>query len=82
MIGERYGQMIYMKNVAHDPNFPKKKIRVEISTLVEYSTGIMIFFKNPDFLTQTSFLQGFSISIFMVQNDLKNVLTWPKPHFC
>ena len=55
--------------------FQKNNFRVEISTLVEYSTGIMIFFKNPDFWTQTSFLQGFFISIHMVQNDLKHTLT-------
>ena len=65
-----------MKNVAHDPNFSKKKnFPVEISNLVEYSTEITIFIEKSYFWTQTSFLQGFSISIFMVQNDLKNVLT-------
>ena len=52
--------------------FQKNNFRVEISTLVEYSTGIMIFFKNPDFWTQTSFLQGFFIWVNKAQNDLKN----------
>ena len=55
--------------------FQKNIFWVEISTLVEYSTEIVIFIEKSFFWTQTSFLQGFFISIHMVQNDLKNTLT-------
>ena len=61
--------------------FRKNNFQIEISRLNPQIRYFHENVKKSDFWTQISFLQGFSISIYMGQNGLKTDQTWPKPHF-